>query len=88
MTARSITNNRSDAEYEREAHLCMQYERIIRLSRQLNTILDLPRLLHMIVEAAKELTSSCASSILLVDRKNGELYFEAAAGARSEDVQR
>lgn len=88
MTARGITSDLSNADYERQAHLCRQYERIIRLSRQLNTILDLPRLLQMIVEAAKELTSSCASSILLVDRKNGELYFEAATGAKSEEVRR
>jgi signal transduction histidine kinase len=88
MTELGIASDQLETDYERQAHLCRQYERIIRLSRQLNTILDLPRLLQMIVEAAKELTSSCASSILLVDRKNGELYFEAATGAKSEEVQR
>jgi GAF domain-containing protein len=48
----------------------------------------LPPLLQLIIEAARELTDSGASSILLVDRKSGDLYFEAATVAKKEELQR
>jgi len=53
-------------------------ERLIEISRSLNLTLSLRPLLHRIVLAAQELTDTEACSILLVDRKSGELYFEAA----------
>jgi len=46
----------------------------------------LPPLLQLIIEAARELTDSGASSILLVDRKSGDLYFEAATVAKKEEL--
>jgi len=49
-------------------------------------MLDLRPLLYCIVSAARELTETEASSILLVDRKSGQLHFEAATnlpGVRS-----
>jgi signal transduction histidine kinase len=73
---------------ERQAELLGRYERIIELSRHLNAVLELPLLLQLIIEATRELTGSEASSILLVDRKSGELFFEAATGAKSEEIQR
>jgi signal transduction histidine kinase len=78
----------ADTDSERQARLLEQYERIIELSRDLNVVLELPPLLQLIVEAAMEVTDSAASSILLIDRKSGDLYFEAAAGAKSEEIQR
>jgi signal transduction histidine kinase len=48
----------------------------------------LPLLLDLSVEAARQVTDSNDSSILLVDRKSGDLYFEAAAGAKKEEIQR
>lgn len=73
---------------EQMAALLSSYERLIELSRMLNATLELPSLLQMIVEAACELSNSKASSILLVDRQSGELYFETAIGAQSEELQR
>ncbi len=73
---------------ERQAELLKRYERVIELSHRLNTVLELPPLLQRIIEAARELTESEASSIMLVDRSSGDLYFEAATGAKSEEIQR
>jgi signal transduction histidine kinase len=61
-------------------------EWLIEISRSLNSTLSLRPLLNRIVTAAQELTNSEAVSILLLDRKSGELYFEAAtnlSGIRS-----
>lgn len=59
-----------------------QLERLIEISRSLNSTLSLRPLLHRIVEAAQELTQTEACSILLVDRRSGQLHFEAATGAQ------
>ncbi|MCX7683139.1 MAG: GAF domain-containing sensor histidine kinase [Anaerolineae bacterium] len=53
-------------------------ERLIEISSALNSTLNLRPLLHRIVLAAQELTDTEACSILLVDRKSGQLYFEEA----------
>jgi len=53
-------------------------EWLIEISRSLNSTLDLRPLLHRIAVAAQQLTDTEASSILLLDRKSGQLYFEAA----------
>jgi signal transduction histidine kinase len=61
-------------------------ERLIEISRSLNSTLNLRPLLQRIVVAAHELTETEACSILLVDRKSGQLHFEAATnlpGVRS-----
>lgn len=66
----------------------MRFRRVIELSQVLNSTLDLPALLDQIVIAAREVTETEASSILLTDQKTGELYFEAATGTKSEEVKR
>jgi len=53
-------------------------ERLMEISRSLNLTLSLRPLLQHIVMAAQELTETEACSILLVDRRSGQLYFEAA----------
>ena len=61
-------------------------ERVIEISRSLNLTLSLRPLLDRIIKAAQELTETEACSIMLVDRKSGQLYFEAAtnlSGVRS-----
>jgi signal transduction histidine kinase len=88
MISDTDVSRSEERESERQAKLLAQYERIMELSRNLNTVLEMPRLLQLIVEAAREITKGEASSILLVDRKSGDLYFEAATGAKSEEVQR
>ncbi len=62
-------------------------ERIIEITRSLNSTLSLPPLLEQIIDAGRELTNSAASSIMLLDRKTGELHFEAATGARSQEIR-
>jgi len=88
MISDTDASRSQECESERQAKLLEQYERIMELSRDLNTVLEMPRLLQLIVEATREITKTEASSILLVDRKSGDLYFEAATGAKSEEVQR
>jgi signal transduction histidine kinase len=56
-------------------------EALLVLGRVLNSTLDLPALLDLIANSARETTDSEASSILLLDSKSGELYFEAASGS-------
>jgi len=70
-----------------EARLA-RFQRVLELSRILNSTLDLETLLTLIIEAAREITRTEASSILLTDAKTGELYFEAATGTKSEEVKR
>ena len=62
-------------------------ESLLVLSRVLTSTLDLPTLQDLIVNSARELTDSEASSILLLDSKSGELYFEAASGG-AESIKR
>jgi len=65
-----------------------RFRRVLELSRVLNSTLDLTTLLDLIINAAREITETEASSILLTDAKTGELYFEAATGTKSEEVKR
>lgn len=61
-------------------------ERLIELGRTINSTLSLRPLLTQVVFAARELSQAEACSILLLDRKSGQLYFEAAtnlSGVRS-----
>lgn len=66
----------------------MRFRRVLELGRILNSTLDLPTLLDRIIRAAREITDTEASSIMLTDPKTDELYFEAATGTRSEEVKR
>lgn len=78
-----MTQTRTDLE-----NRLARFERVLEMSRVLNSTLDLPALLDLIINAARELTNTEASSILLTDTKTGELYFEAATGTNSEAVKR
>jgi signal transduction histidine kinase len=62
-------------------------QRIIEVSRVLNSTLDLEPLLQNIIQVAMELTNTEAASILLLDKKTGELHFEAATGVKGEEVK-
>ncbi|OQY24307.1 MAG: hypothetical protein B6I34_03700 [Anaerolineaceae bacterium 4572_32.1] len=63
-------------------------ERIIEISRVLNSRLELQPLLQDIIRAASELTSTEVSSVLLLDSKSGDLFFEAATGIKKYEVER
>ncbi len=51
-------------------------------------MLDLDTLLQSIMEVAIQLTDTEAASVLLLDKKTGELYFEAATGDRGSEIER
>jgi signal transduction histidine kinase len=68
-------------------HHLTQLEALLVLSRVLASTLDLPTLLDHIVKAGRELIDCEACSILLLDSKSGELYFEAADGG-AEAIKR
>jgi signal transduction histidine kinase len=64
------------------------YERLLTLSRVLTSTLNLYELLNLIVHAAQDLTQTEATSILLIDAKTSDLFFEAASGIKSEEIKR
>jgi signal transduction histidine kinase len=64
------------------------YQRLLTLSRILTSTLNLYELLDLIVRAAQDLTRTEATSILLIDTKTGDLFFEAASGNKSDEVKR
>jgi signal transduction histidine kinase len=64
------------------------YRRLLIISQVLTSTLDLFTLLDLIVNAARDLTRCEATSILLLDNKTGELYFEAVTGSKSEEIKR
>ena len=61
--------------------LLYRYQRLLELTSDLASIFDLDTLLQRIVVAARELTDSEASSLLLYEKQTHTLYFEAATGA-------
>lgn len=64
------------------------YRRLLTISQTLTSTLDLLTLLDVIVNAARDLTDTEATSILLLDQKTGQLYFEAVTGSKSEEIRR
>lgn len=61
--------------------LLSRYQQLLELTSDLAATFDLDTLLERIVVAARELTESEASSLLLYDQPSHSLYFEAATGA-------
>jgi signal transduction histidine kinase len=55
-------------------------ERIVKVSQMLNSTLTLEPLLQIIVQAGTELTDTEACSIMLIDKKTGELRFSESTG--------
>lgn len=66
--------------------LLNRYQRLLELTSDLAATFDLDTLLQRIVVAARELTDSEASSLLLYDKQTHSLYFEAATGALVDGV--
>src|SRR5512139_3106708 len=64
------------------------YQRLLVLNQVLASTLDLLALLDLIVTAARDLPRTEATSILLLDNKTGDLYFEAVTGSKSEEIKR
>ena len=66
----------------------VRLERLIEISRVLNSRLEIQPLLQDIISIATDLTDTDASSVLLVDSKSGDLFFEAATGIKKYEVER
>ena len=64
---------------EKLSHAVGRLERTLEIARELTTMVSLEPLLHKIVSLAADLTGSASSSILLFDKRAGELYFRAAS---------
>lgn len=64
-----------------------RYERMIEISQQLTLTLDPVAMLRRIIDAAKELTDSEASSILLIDPSTGNLHFEQASNISPREME-
>jgi signal transduction histidine kinase len=64
-----------------------QLQRLLEISTTLSSTLDLQALLRLVIEVATELTDTEVGSILLVDKKTGELQFAAATGAAAGNSQ-
>ena len=62
-------------------------ERIVKVSQMLNSTLSVEPLLQIIVQAATELTSTEACSIMLIDKRTGELRFAEATGGVTDNLK-
>ncbi|MBI1880405.1 MAG: GAF domain-containing sensor histidine kinase, partial [Chloroflexi bacterium] len=63
-------------------------ERIVKVSQILNSTLSLEPLLQIIIQAATELTNTEACSIMLIDKRTGELRFAEATGGATEALKK
>lgn len=61
---------------------------LLEISATLSSTLNLPRLLDIILDATIKLTNTAASSILLIDRQTGNLYFEATSNIARAKIER
>src|SRR4051812_19836247 len=55
-------------------------ETLLEVGRLLSSKLDLPELLQTVLELAARVVDAESASLLLVDEKTGELYFDVALG--------
>jgi signal transduction histidine kinase len=82
-----VEENRIEERIQHLERRIGRLERIIEVSKVINSTLNLEPLLHNIIQIATELTTTEASSILLLDKKTGELHFEAATGVKGQEVK-
>ena len=82
-----MEENRTEVRIQHLERRVARLERIIEVSRVINSTLNLEPLLHNIIQIATDLTATEASSILLLDKKTGELHFEAAIGIKGQEVK-
>jgi signal transduction histidine kinase len=62
-------------------------ERIVKVSQILNSTLSLEPLLRIIIQSATELSHTEACSIMLLDKRSGELHFSHSIGEGSEGLR-
>jgi diguanylate cyclase (GGDEF)-like protein len=64
-----------------------QLNTLIEMSTLINSSLDPKRVREKVIAAATSLLGTEAGSLLLVDNKTGELFFEVAVGEKGEEVK-
>jgi len=62
-------------------------ERIVKVSQLLNSTLNVEPLLGIIIQSATELTGTEACSIMLLDKRTGELHFAHSTGESAEALR-
>jgi signal transduction histidine kinase len=72
---------------EKLSHAVGRLERTLEITRELTTMVNLEPLLHKIVSLAADLTGSVSASILLFDKRSGELRFRAASSDPSGQLR-
>ena len=82
-----MEENHTDERIQHLERRVARLEQIIKVSRVINSTLNLEPLLHNIIQIATDLTATEASSILLLDKKTGELHFEIATGVKGQEVK-
>ncbi|RME89217.1 MAG: GAF domain-containing protein [Candidatus Hydrogenedentota bacterium] len=60
---------------------------MIKVSKMINSTLDLQSLLDSIMESAKVVLKAESSSLMLIDKKTNELYFNTIAGEKENDLK-
>jgi len=85
--AYKVEENRTEERIQHLERRVARLEQIIEVSRVINSTLNLEPLLHNIIQIATDLTATEASSILLLDKKTGELRFEIATGVKGKEVK-
>ncbi len=65
-----------------------QLERLREISSWVSSVLDLDQLLELIIEKATRMMRAKASSLLLLDKKTGKLYFKVATGEKGHEVRK
>ena len=63
-------------------------DRLKEISTWVSSVLDLDDLLEHIINTATAMMQAKASSLLLLDRKTGKLYFKVATGEKGEEVRK
>ena len=66
----------------------VRFQSLLHISALLSSTLNLPRLLDTILQAVLRFTDTEASSILLIDRPSGTLYFDATSNFPSGQTER
>jgi signal transduction histidine kinase len=80
MTEGPSTTERDRSAIRNYPQLVRRYARLMEVSVDLASNLDLEALLQSVVDAARELTESEATSLLMYDPTTQHLHFEAATG--------
>ncbi|HRP67958.1 MAG TPA: SpoIIE family protein phosphatase [Turneriella sp.] len=60
---------------------------MIKVSKMINSTLDLNSLLESIMDSAKIVLKAEASSLMLIDRKTNELFFNVISGEKERDLK-